>query len=186
MDEALNRLLEDSKNKEELRPADIPPLDLYIDQIISLMCSHLDCADDKEPLTRTMIHNYSKAGLIAPIKGKKYSKAHILQMLVIYSLKNTLSIAQIKRVLSAVEQAGGGEAELTRCFDAFLDRRGSINDQLTDALSRILSEEEIQLDTPAQALSFLLTLTDITDTLTRFAARITQQYFSDPPQKGKK
>lgn len=186
MDEALNRLLENSKNKKELRPADIPPLDLYMDQIISLMCSHLDSVDDKEPLTRTMIHNYSKAGLIAPVKGKKYSKTHILQMLAIYSLKNTLSIAQIKRVLSGIEQSGGGETELTHSFDAFLDRRSSINDQLTAALSRILSEEGIQTDTPEQVLSFLLTLTDITDTLTRFAAGITLQYFPDPPQKGKK
>ncbi|MEG2054425.1 MAG: DUF1836 domain-containing protein, partial [Oscillospiraceae bacterium] len=47
-------------------------------------------------LTKTMINNYSKEGLIKPIHGKKYSKEHITQMLLIYQLKGTLSIQEIK------------------------------------------------------------------------------------------
>ena len=47
-----------------LHPDDIPNLDLYMDQIIALMNTHLGTDGEKEPLTRTMIHNYSKAGLI--------------------------------------------------------------------------------------------------------------------------
>ncbi|MFR6099054.1 MAG: DUF1836 domain-containing protein [Longibaculum sp.] len=37
-----------------------------------------------------MINNYSKEGLLKPIKGKNIQN-HILQMLLIYSLKNTIS-----------------------------------------------------------------------------------------------
>ena len=96
----IRALLEASMKTKQLRPSDIPELDLYMDQIISLMNTHLGNDGEKEPLTRTMIHNYSKAGVIAPVKGKKYSKEHILQMLAVYSLKNTLTITQIKRILS--------------------------------------------------------------------------------------
>ena len=35
-----------------------------------------------------MINNYSKAKVITPVKGKKYTKEQIIQMLIIYQLKN--------------------------------------------------------------------------------------------------
>ena len=181
------KLLENSKKNKALHPDDIPALDLYIDQIIALMHAHLGEADEKEPLTRTMIHNYSKAGLIAPVKGKTYTKEHILQMLAIYSLKNTLSMAKIKRVLNGACMCGVGEKELTECFDTQLNRREHLNDRLTQSMLQIMEETGMKLDTPADALSFLLTLTDITDTLTAFASKIAQEYFPEPePKKHKK
>lgn len=182
----VEELLESSKKNGALHPDDIPALDLYMDQIIALISAHLGSEGDKEPLTRTMIHNYSKAGLISPVKGKKYTKEHILQMLAIYSLKNTLSIAQIKRVLAGAAQSGVGEAELAQCFETQLARRDIMNEQLTQAINGIMQENNMTLESPADALSFLLTLTDITDTLTNFAAAITQACFPEPEQPQKK
>lgn len=75
----------------------MPDLDLYMDQITTLFADKTQEPDGL--LTKTMINNYSKDGLIKPIKGKKYSKEHILQMLLIYRLKQTLSIQQIKGVM---------------------------------------------------------------------------------------
>lgn len=188
MEKTLENLLETSKNNRSLHPNDIPELDLYMDQVIALMRAYLEGTDDKEPLTRTMIHNYSKAGLILPVKGKKYTKEHILQMLVIYSLKNTLSIAQIKHILSWMRaQEDSGEAQLSQCFEAQLSRRSVVNAQLTEDMDRMMQESGMSTDTPADVLSFLLTLTDITDTLTRFASAVTQHYFQqqtgDPKNK---
>lgn len=183
----IRALLESSMKTEQLHPDDIPELDLYMDQIISLMSTHLGKDGEKEPLTRTMIHNYSKAGVISPVKGKKYSKEHILQMLAVYSLKNTLTITQIKRILSGITQNGGGAKELSDCFHTQLERRETISTQLVDYLEQMTNEHDITLDTPQSALSFLLTLTDLTDTLTAFASAITQKYFPEPPEKpGKK
>lgn len=180
------KLLQRSRRNKILHPDDIPELDLYIDQIISLMCAHLGSEGEREPLTRTMIHNYSKAGLISPVRGKKYSKEHILQMLAIYSLKNTLSIAQIKRVLAGAAASGMGEAELARCFETQIARRDAIDAKLRETAHRIVEENQIKLDTPEEVLSFLLTLTDITDTLSRFAAAISEEYFPDPEPPKKK
>ena len=181
-------LLENSQKTKALRPDDIPDLDLYMDQIIALMSAHLGETGEKEPLTRTMIHNYSKAGLISPVKGKKYTKEHILQMLVIYSLKNTLSIAQVKRVLNGAAMCGVGEKELTDCFNTQLERREQMNERVTQSMLQLMNETGMTLDTPAEALSFLLTLTDITDMFTTFASAIAQEYFPEPeaPQKKKK
>lgn len=183
----IRALLEASMKTKQLRPSDIPELDLYMDQIISLMNTHLGNDGKKEPLTRTMIHNYSKAGVIAPVKGKKYSKEHILQMLAVYSLKNTLTITQIKRILSGIAESGGGAKELADCFNTQLERRAVISSQLMASVEQMTKETNMTLDTPEAALSFLLTLTDLTDTLTAFASAITQKCFPEPPEKpGKK
>lgn len=179
----VKQLMLDSLKTKSLHPDDIPDLDLYMDQIIALMNTHLGTEGEKEPLTRTMIHNYSKAGLITPLKGKKYSKEQILQMLAIYSLKNTLSIAQINRVLYGTMQSGIDTDELAQCFDTQLARRESINQRLVNTIEDIIEENHIDLNTSADILSFLLTLTDITDSLTDFASAITQTCFPEPPDK---
>ena len=182
------KLLENSEKNKALHPDDIPALDLYMDQIIALMSAHLGGDGEREPLTRTMIHNYSKAGLISPVKGKKYSKEHILQMLAIYSLKNTLSIAQVKRVLNGASACGVHEKDLAQCFETQLSRRDKISRERTTCMLQIMQETDRKRDTAEGALSFLLTLTDITDTLSNFAAAITEHCFPDPvvPKKKEK
>ncbi len=73
-------------NKSDLKASDIPSLDLYMDQIMTLFEEHLQ--DNKrynedKLLTKTMINNYTKAGIIKPVKGKKYTKEQIIGMLLI-------------------------------------------------------------------------------------------------------
>lgn len=179
----VKELLQSSLKTKALHPEDIPALDLYIDQIIALMNTHLGTDGEKEPLTRTMIHNYSKAGLIKPVKGKKYSKEQILQMLAIYSLKNTLTIAQIKRILSGLTESGASTEQLAQCFDRQLARREEINQEMTQAVYDSIEKKHINLHTPADVLTFLLTLTDIIDTLTNFAGAVTQNCFPEPQAK---
>lgn len=92
--------------QSEIAPADLPELDLYMDQIITLF-SDKGADDQAGPglLTKTMINNYSKEGLIKPVKGKKYTKDHILQMLMVYRFKQTLSMQQIKTVMDGLTQS---------------------------------------------------------------------------------
>lgn len=183
MENELKKLLEISEKKKSLPPDAIPDLDLYMDQIIALMQRYLGDGE-KEPLTRTMIHNYSKAGLITPIKGKKYTKEQVLQMLSIYHLKKTLSIAQITRVLSAMTQQPDGT--LSECFDKQIAWRETLNQQLTKGFDDIMEAYHISVDDPQDAFTFLLMLSDISDTFSNFAAAVAMKYFPDPPAKNKK
>ena len=78
--ETFNEILKDVEQMSDLKSEDIPALDLYMDQIMTLFDIHLadnKRYDDDKLLTKTMINNYSKEGLLKPIKGKKYSKDHI-------------------------------------------------------------------------------------------------------------
>ena len=133
-----------------------------------------------------MIHNYSKAGVISPIKGKKYSREQILQMLAVYSLKNLLSISQIKRILNGVEQSGAGERGLENCFQTQLERRTNINAQLMDSIDAIVHDNDMKLGTPAAAMSVLLTIADLNNTLTSLASAITRECFPELSDEKKK
>lgn len=101
----IEALIDEAVRDADLHPAEIPAIDLYLDQITSLVEDKRKEGSERfcdRVLTKTMINNYSKDGLLSPIKGKKYSKEHILQMLLVYELKNTLSIGEIKRILQSV------------------------------------------------------------------------------------
>ena len=100
--EQLNGIVLDALNDAELRSSEIPNIDLYVDQIINLTSEKLKDGSERyaeRQLTKTMINNYSKDGIITPVKGKKYNKEQILQMLTVYTLKGTLSIGEIKRLI---------------------------------------------------------------------------------------
>ena len=74
-----------------------------------------------------MINNYSKAKVITPVKGKKYTKEQIIQMLIIYQLKNNLSIQEIKDLLTPIYE---NNDDLSNLYDHFIDIKHSLNSQL--------------------------------------------------------
>ena len=100
--EDLIELLTKCSFKEKIELEDLPEIDLYMDQVIQLFESKLSETKRKEDdkvLTKTMINNYSKAKLLMSVKNKKYSKEHLILMSLIYELKGSLSINDIKKLL---------------------------------------------------------------------------------------
>ncbi|MBR3911022.1 MAG: DUF1836 domain-containing protein [Anaerotignum sp.] len=77
---------------------DIPNIDLYMDQVTTFMdkcLAQYKRYDDDKILTKTMINNYTKAKIFpAPVK-KKYSRTHLMLLIMIYHLKSVLSIKDI-------------------------------------------------------------------------------------------
>lgn len=77
---------------------DIPNIDLYMDQVTTFMdkcLAQYKRHNDDKVLTKTMINNYTKAKIFpAPVK-KKYSRTHLMLLIMIYHLKSILSIKDI-------------------------------------------------------------------------------------------
>ena len=88
-----------------LNVEDLPCLDLYMDQVTTLIEEKLSptrrLPSDKL-LTKTMINNYTKNKLLPPPEKKKYSGQQILLLVIIYFAKNILSMQDIKSVLDTV------------------------------------------------------------------------------------
>ena len=82
---------------------EIPRIDLYMDQLIGYLeetLAPLYGPDDKI-ITRSMVNNYVKQGVLAAATGKKYTRAHIAYLIVICTLKQTFSIAEIENLIQA-------------------------------------------------------------------------------------
>jgi len=159
--------------------SDIPELDLYIDQILTLFADRLGegLGESEKPLTKTMINNYSKAGLLGQISGKKYSKENILQMLMIHVLKQSLSMQDIARILPAES------AKQTReVYDRSLQTIAVTDAALADAVEAAMQAAGVE-DAAQQPLLSALILCRMSNTLRRCAEELIRQ---STPQKTEK
>ena len=80
----------------------LPQLDLYMDQIIILLKQYLAPlyhGEEEKAITSSIINNYVRMKIMpAPVK-KKYSRIHLACLIMICSLKRSLSISCIQRIL---------------------------------------------------------------------------------------
>lgn len=78
---------------------ELPDLELYMDQVLTLVDNYLALLfrDEKHQLlTKSMVNNYVKLQMIpAPVK-KRYNKTHIAFLIAITLLKQVLTIPEIK------------------------------------------------------------------------------------------
>ena len=163
----MKELIRDAVGDVDLRAEEIPSIDLYVDQITSLTSDKLKSGSPRfqdRVLTKTMINNYSKDGLISPIKGKKYSKEQILQMLLVYSMKNTLSIGEIKRVLQNVYQLPECNGEmLEQVWSKFLGVKVLERDRASEMLVAFLEQTGLDPADDADFLTLILGLSAMSD-----------------------
>ena len=90
---------------EEIKLSSLPDIELYMEQLLHLLNGKLQPVGrpgDDKPLTKTMINNYTKHHLLLPPKNKKYTKDHIISLILIHQLKNVLDLGDIKRLLTPV------------------------------------------------------------------------------------
>ena len=69
----LNITMQNIIQPEYIGQNEIPDIDLYVDQIITLLEGRLGQnrrGKDDKVITKTMVNNYSKDGLLKRIKGK--------------------------------------------------------------------------------------------------------------------
>lgn len=167
--ETLENLVEKESQKSSIMSKDIPDLDLYMDQIMTLfeihLANHKKNEDDKL-LTKTMINNYSKAKVITPVKGKKYTKEQIIQMLIIYQLKNNLSIQEIKELLTPIYES---DTDLSLLYDHFIDIKQVMNQQLQKLIQQILEDFNLQIENQEDFFLLVASLSSLSHSLTNIA-----------------
>lgn len=104
----MNSIADSLEKMQFIRAEEIPNIDLYMDQVTSFLDEGLKSSqrENKEEhiITKTMINNYTKNNVIeAPVK-KKYSKEHILLLILVYYLKSFLQISDIKELIDPIRK----------------------------------------------------------------------------------
>ena len=96
----------------------LPEVDLYMDQVLTLFdrtLSESKRAPGDKLLTKTMVNNYVKEGLMTPVRGKKYTREQIMQLLCVYHLKQTLRLSDVKAL------TGRTDVDFEACYAALLE-----------------------------------------------------------------
>lgn len=102
------------------RWSELPNLDLYLDQTVTILEKNLKNYignKDETIITKTMINNYVKQGLIKPPKKKKYSKIHLATLFVICILKQIYSINDISELMKLAIKT----VKFNTAYDKFCD-----------------------------------------------------------------
>lgn len=115
----------------------LPDIELYMDQVISLITKYMEIygtvTGQMRVITPSMINNYVKLGIIpAPVK-KKYSKIHLSYLLIICTLKQTLDISTIQRIIPV----NLSEDEVMHTYNSFVLNQRKAFSYVTDSIKTV-------------------------------------------------
>ncbi len=78
------------------RYAELPDMGLYLEQMLGVVNEVLACLVS-EPITKPMVGNYVKNGVVPPAVRKRYYRDHLAQLIVMVILKPVFSVDQVAR-----------------------------------------------------------------------------------------
>lgn len=162
-DDLLNSILASLDRIQYVDPADIPDIDLYMDQVTTFMDSKLRSASrypgEDKILTKTMINNYTKNDLLPPPMRKKYSKEHVLLLIFIYYYKGILSINDIQTLLNPITERffqNGKEFNLESIYqEAFGMEKAQLEALKADVVEKYRCAGQTFQDAPEDSVEFL-------------------------------
>ena len=127
---------------EYIKSDDIPNIDLYMDQVTSFLEDRLKSTTrhkgEDKILTKTMINNYAKNDLLPPPAKKKYSKDHMISLLLIYYLKYFLSISDIETILKPLNEKYFGkddEVTMAHVYDELIEKEAKMLDGIIEDIT---------------------------------------------------
>lgn len=201
--DSINDLVKDIVNSEDIGLNDIPDIDLYMDQVITLFEMKLQSLkrdDEDKIMTKTMVNNYVKAKILPLVKGKKYNKQQIILMNLIYCLKQNLSLTDIgtvfQPILEKMQENENKTGSVEELYEAFLEiqklQKNSFEEEF-NKLSSLIKEKagSIDMEEDLKELTLMVfMLISQANLERRMAEKIIDKYFkkneSESPSKTKK
>ena len=105
----------------------LPQLDLYMDQVILLLTRYLapmERGAEEKFVTASIINNYVRMKVMPPPVKKRYSRVHLAYLVVICTLKQSLSISCIRQLLPEDQS----EASVRLVYEDFVEQYRSAAD----------------------------------------------------------
>ncbi len=153
----LNSILASLNRVNHIKPDTIPDIDLYMDQVTTFMENNLAPSKrypDDKVLTKTMINNYTKDGLLPPPQKKKYSKEHMLLLIFIYYFKNILCINDLHHILEPISKkyfSDNDELNLTDIYnEVFSLEKDEVQNLAKDITKKFNRSKQTFLNAPEE------------------------------------
>jgi len=191
----IEKFIEEMRRYDNIKLEEIPEYRLYISQIEEFFDKKLGKGigedEDKKTISKTMIQNYIKDGLIMPPEGKSYNRNHVILLTIIYNLKSILAIKDIKKLLSPIVKILNDENNTTKIENIYnsyyklkeidFKRYPDILMREMEVIKKCLDEYDISGEEWSRIPYLLLILTLIAQSNIRkqLAERMIELYFSD-------
>lgn len=132
-----------------------------------------------------MINNYAKAKILPPIKNKKYNKQEIILLILIYNLKQILSLEDIKSIfdpiLNKLSENPTETEFLDEIYKKFLSEKKALSGVIVDDFINKLKDSSINTsDSEDNVLDLLMkvfVLVSCASIQKRMAEKIIDTYF---------
>jgi len=171
----LKNAIDSIVSSKQLEISQIPDIPLYMDQITTFFEDKLKSTkrnENDKTLTKTMINNYTKAEIISPPIKKKYSKNHILALIIIYYLKSILAINDISKILR------NSKNSIEFLYSNFLDIQKNENSvfekEITEQINKITANCP---DEKTEIISIILMLINQANMRKQLAENLIDLYF---------
>ena len=118
---------------------ELPNIDLYLDQVVNLINSTLEILNFDENnngklLTKSMINNYVKNGLVIAPEKKLYSRVQLAKLFVICVLKQVYSMNEIKELTEIALK----DSSIEETYDTFCNL-------FEESLTNIFANKQVQV-----------------------------------------
>jgi len=101
-EEYIKNVVDEFVNGPQTKIDDFPEFELYMDQALTYMNQKLSVfkKDKKDVvMTKTMVNNYTKHKLLPAPINKKYTKDHLILLNMIYYLKRSFQMDEIRKLM---------------------------------------------------------------------------------------
>ena len=147
LESTMKKITQDIRDIHYVDEKSIPDIGLYMDQVIQFLDEHLSDSrrnDDDKIMTKTMINNYAKSGLIPSPEKKKYSAEHVMMLIMIFYYKSFLSISDIDKFLGPVIEnhydKEGAEISFEDVFHEIFSLLGESRENLDGSVDRAIEK----------------------------------------------
>ena len=162
----LNSILGSLSRIDYIKPEEVPNIPLYMDQVTTYLndkFANTKRHEDDNLMTKTMINNYVKSRLLPSPEKKKYTKDHMMVLIMIYFFKNIISINDVNKLITPLLDSyfHNDEIPLENIINTFLTFAKQCN--LTDSILTEYNEcREIFKDANVKDKEYLETMGLIT------------------------
>lgn len=185
----LKDIIESISNLETIGLSDIPDIELYMDQVTTFIDDRLKSykrhTEDKI-LTKTMINNYTKDRLLPPSNRKKYSKNHMILLILIYHLKSVLSIADIRTLLNAINESSDQSNDPNKCLENIYNEFIAFQKNESENMFTSLNiNENLENEDKASLVSTIIMLLIKSETQKMLAEKLIDHFLTTQSEKKK-
>lgn len=153
---------------------DIPNFGLYMEQVVVLLSEYLDYLPPElkkeQFITAATINNYVRKEIMPEPVKKRYYRIHIAYLIIICTLKQSLSIQTITTIIPT----GLSEEKLKALYNNFAERQritaAYFVDQVRDAAAIILDHDVPETPIAAKDTSDLIITSAIVSSFTKLLA----------------